>query len=61
MEVEYIKPREKYIQLNLFTPVKIVKGTPECIKQRNFAVNNLFSTAVSKVRQSVEAFFNWLI
>jgi hypothetical protein len=58
---EYFKTREKYIQLDLFTPVKIVKGTPECIKQRDFAANNLFSTAVSKVRQPVEAFFNWII
>jgi hypothetical protein len=58
---EYFKPREKYIQLDLFTPVKIVKNTPECLKNRDFAANNLFSTAVSKVRQPIESFFNWLI
>jgi hypothetical protein len=55
------KPREKCIQLDLFTPVKAVKGTPECLKQRDFAANNLFSAAVSKVRQPIESFFNWLI
>ena len=58
---DYFKPREKYIQLDLFTPVKLVKGTPEETKQRDFAYNNLFSTAVSKVRQPIESFFNWLI
>jgi hypothetical protein len=54
-------PREKSIQLDLFTPVKAVKGTPECLKQRDLAANKLFSTAVSKVHQPIEAFFNWLI
>ena len=58
---DYFKPREQYIQLDLFTPVKLVKGTTEVIKQREFAANNLFSTAVSKVRQPIEAFFNWII
>jgi len=61
MDEEYFKPREKYIQLDLFTPVKEVKGMPECLKQRDFAANNLFSSAVSKVRQPIESFFNWLI
>lgn len=61
IDEDYFKPREKYIQLDLFTPVKAVKGTPECLKQRDFAANNLFSTAVSKVRQPIESFFNWII
>jgi hypothetical protein len=58
---DYFKPREKYIQSELFTPVKSVKGTPEVIKQREAAYNKLFSTAVSKVRQPIESLFNWLI
>jgi hypothetical protein len=58
---EYFKPREKYIQLDLFMPVKIIKGTPQETKQRDKAYNDLFSTAVSKVRQPIEAFFNWII
>ena len=57
----YFQPRQQWIQLNLFTPLKKVKGLPRCIRQRDFAANNLFSTAVSKVRQPIEAFFNWLI
>ncbi|MDR2652111.1 MAG: transposase [Prevotellaceae bacterium] len=58
---DYFKPRQECLQLDLFTPVKVVKGTPECLKQRDYAYNNLFSTAVSKVRQPIESFFNWLI
>jgi hypothetical protein len=50
-------PREKFIQLDLFTPVKALKGTPDCLKLRDWAADNLFSTAVSKVRQPIESFF----
>ena len=42
-------------------PIKAVKGMHEVIKQRIKAADDLFSTAVSKVRQPVEAIFNWLI
>lgn len=45
----------------MFTPVKAVKGQPESLKQRDKAYNDLFSTAVSKIRQPIESFFNWLI
>ena len=45
----------------MLTPVKAVKGMPDVIKQRSKAADDLFSTAVSKVRQPVEAIFNWLI
>lgn len=45
----------------MLTPVKGVKGMPENIKNFNKAADDLFSKAVSKVRQPIEAFFNWLI
>jgi hypothetical protein len=45
----------------MLVPVKAVKGMPEVIKQRLKAADDLFSTALSKVRQPVEAIFNWLI
>ena len=51
----------KHQNLEMLTPVKAVKGMPEVIKQRIKAANDLFSTAVSRVRQPVEAIFNWLI
>jgi hypothetical protein len=51
------------INLNstMLTPVKGVKGRPEAIKQRDKAANDLFSTAVSTIRQPIESLFNWLI
>jgi hypothetical protein len=51
----------KHQNSEMLTPVKAVKGMPEIIKQRIKAANDLFSTAVSRVRQPVEAIFNWLI
>ena len=45
----------------MLTPIKAVKRMPDVIKQRIKASDDLFSTAVSKVRQPVEAIFNWLI
>lgn len=45
----------------MLTPVKSVKGQSEDLKQRDKAANDLFSTAVSKVRQPIESLFNWLI
>ena len=44
----------------MLTPVKAVRGESEVEKQRNKAFNDLFSTAVSKVRQPIESFFNQL-
>ena len=43
------------------TPVKGVKNQPEVLKQRDKAHNDLYSTAVSKIRQPIESSFNWLI
>ncbi|WP_202985355.1 transposase [Mucilaginibacter inviolabilis] len=45
----------------MLTPVKGIKGQPEVIKQRDKAANDLFSTAVSTIRQPIESLFNWLI
>jgi hypothetical protein len=44
----------------MYTPVKEIKGMPDIIKQRNKAADELFSTAVSKIRQPIESLFNWL-
>lgn len=44
----------------MLTPVKGVKGQSECIKCFDKAAADLFSTAVSRVRQPIESFFNWL-
>ncbi len=45
----------------MLAPVKGVKGMADVIKHRIKAADDLYSTAVSRVRQPVEAIFNWLI
>ena len=45
----------------MLTPVKAVKGQTQEEKQRNRAADDLFSKAVSSIRQPIEGFFNWLI
>ena len=46
--------------VTMLTPVKAIKGEEPVITQREKAGRYLFSTAVSKVRQPIESFFNWL-
>lgn len=45
----------------LLTPVKYKKGQPLQDKQRHKAADDLYSTAVSRIRQPIESLFNWLI
>jgi hypothetical protein len=45
----------------MLTPIKAVKRMAEVTKQRIKAADDLFSTAVSSVRQPIEAMFAWLI
>ncbi len=52
---------KKDFNSEMLTPVKGVKGMSESVKQFNKAADDLFSTAVSKVRQPIESLFNWLI
>lgn len=46
--------------VTMLTPVKAIKAEAPVITQREKAGRDLFSTAVSKVRQPIESFFNWL-
>jgi hypothetical protein len=45
----------------MLTPIKGIKGMSQEIKNWDRAANDLFSTAVSRVRQPIESLFNWLI
>ena len=44
----------------VYTPVKLIKGETEEIRQFKKAADKLYSTAVSRVRQPIESLFNWL-
>ena len=58
---EYFNDNKRKSQdIEMLTPVKGIKGQTEEIKQRYKAFNDLFSCAVSKVRQPIESFFNWI-
>ena len=45
----------------IYTPVKAIKGQSDWEKAFDRAYSDLFSKAVSSVRQPIESFFNWLI
>lgn len=51
----------KYQNSQTLAPIKAVKGMEEVIKQRIKAADDLFSTAVSRIRQPIEVIFNSLI
>lgn len=63
-KIFYDKPYfdSKFVEQNIqmFTPVKLGKGEAECIRMREKSYRDMYSAAVSKVRQPVESFFNWL-
>jgi hypothetical protein len=44
----------------IYTPVKLIKGQSQAQRQFNITGDALFSTAVSRVRQSIESLFNWI-
>ena len=43
-----------------YAPVKTIKGASEEEKQRSKAADDLYSHAVSSVREPIEALFSWL-
>lgn len=60
-DVPFFKDLVVNFNSEMLTPVKGIKDQPVIIKQRDKAANDLFSTAVSTIRQPIESLFNWLI
>jgi len=58
---DYFYNLEKEKNSTMLIPVKGIKGSTNWDKQNDKAANDLYSKAVSSVRQPIEAFFNWLI
>lgn len=54
---QLLKEQNTYI----YTPVKLIKGQSLQTRQFNKADDDLFSKAISSVRQPIEGFFNWMI
>lgn len=44
----------------MYTPIKLVKGHSKWERQFSKTADELFSTAVSRIRQPIESFFNWI-
>jgi hypothetical protein len=60
-DLEYFNAERTLSQrIEMLNPVKGISGQSQETKQRDKAYNDLFSAAVSKVRQPIESFFNWL-
>ena len=59
-DFSYWRNKQQEQGVTMLTPVKAIKGEAPVITQREKAGRDLFSTAVSKVRQPIESFFNWL-
>jgi len=59
--VDFWAEMEQTNNSRMLTPIKDIKGQHESQKKREKAYNDLFSKAVSSVRQPIESLFNWLI
>ena len=57
-DILFYKETQECKKLSLFTPVKAIKGESPEITKREKVARDLFSTAVSKVRQLIESLFN---
>jgi hypothetical protein len=58
---DFFSDLEKEKKSIMMTPIKGVKGECQENKVRDKAADDLFSAAVSKIRQPIESLFNWLI
>ena len=54
-DILFYKETQECKKLSLFTPVKAIKGESPEITKREKVARDLFSTAVSKVRQLIES------
>lgn len=57
---DFFLDMDKRVNSKMLTPVKRVKGQSEQIRFIDKAADDLFSKAVSSIRQPIEALFNWL-
>ncbi len=61
MDKEFFDKLKQEKNSQMLTPIKLVKGESQALRHLDRAFNDLYSKAVSKVRQPIESFFNWLI
>ena len=56
----YFQNKKILQNIEMFTPIKLEKGESLLSRQREKAFRDLYGIAVSKIRQPVESFFNWI-
>ena len=61
LDTELLKNMSRVSNSEILTPVKGVKGQSEITNQWGKAANDLYSRAVSRIRQPIESLFNWII
>lgn len=60
-DTAFFQNMNQTLNSEMLTPVKAVKGMTDVLKKFDRASNDLYSRAVSKIRQPIEALFSWLI
>ena len=60
-DTELLERMENCYNSRILTPVKAIKGQSDILMQRDKAANDLYSKAVSSIRQPIESLFNWII
>ncbi|MDO5977071.1 transposase [Flavivirga jejuensis] len=60
-DTAFFQNMNQTLNSEMLTPVKAVKGMTDVLKRFDRACNDLYSRAVSKIRQPIEALFSWLI
>jgi len=60
-DAELSKDMARISNSRILTPVKAVKNQAQVLTQRDKAANDLYSRAVSAIRQPIESLFNWII
>jgi hypothetical protein len=61
LDTELLKNMLRVSNSEILTPVKGVKGQSKITNQWGKAANDLYSRAVSRIRQPIESLFNWII
>jgi hypothetical protein len=61
LDTELLKNMASVSNSEILTPVKGVKGQSNTMNQWGKAANDIYSRAVSRVRQPIESLFNWII
>jgi len=61
LDTELLKNTACVSNSEILTPVKGVKGQSNTMNQWGKTANDLYSRAVSRVRQPIESLFNWII